>query len=409
MDEAFAGHIHPDRTEYSILYRNMGRGKFKDVTEATGLKDGSWSGDAAATDINGDGWPDLYVLNMQGDDHLYINVQGKRFEEQTAKYFPKTPWGSMGLKFFDADGDGRLDLFIADMHSDMADNQTEGLKSKLGSSEERIKSEAWCSVQWTDAFLQGASNNIFGNGLYMNRGGGVFSEESDKRGAETYWPWGLSVGDLNADGLEDMFITAGMGHPFRYGYNSLLLNEQGRRFVDAEFVLGVEPRPNNRIEKVYFTLNCDAEDRDDIRCQNRKGLLDVWGFVSSRSSVLMDIDDDGDLDIITAEMHDRPLVLISDLTSKRKVSFVQLKLTGTRSNRDGLGAMVRVHAGGRIQTRSHDGKSGYLAMSSMPLYFGLGDATAIERIEVDWPSGRRQVINNVGAINRLMEIKEPAE
>ena len=84
-----------------------------------GLVDKSWSGDATALDINHDGFPDLYILDMQGGDHLWLNEGGKHFRDATAKYFPKIPWGSMGAKVFDFDGDGQLDLFVTSMHPDM--------------------------------------------------------------------------------------------------------------------------------------------------------------------------------------------------------------------------------------------------------------------------------------------------
>jgi hypothetical protein len=184
---------------------------------------------------------------MQGDNHFFENLDGKHFVDKTASYFPKTPWGAMGIKFFDFNGDGLLDLFITDMHSDMAETQSRDGRANLRSDFEKAKSERWCTTYWDEAFLQGASNNIFGNALYINKGSGAFEEVSDKVGAETYWPWGLSVGDLNADGFQDAFITAGMGYPFRYGINSLLLNEHGQRFFDAEFVVGVEPRAGGRI------------------------------------------------------------------------------------------------------------------------------------------------------------------
>ena len=105
---------------------------------------------------------------------------------------------------------------------------------------------------WTDAFLQGASNNIFGNAFYRNPGQAPFEEISQTAGVETYWPWGVSVGDLNADGWEDILVTAGMGYPFRYAINSVLLNEQGHRFFDAEFLVGVEPRAGGQIDREIF-------------------------------------------------------------------------------------------------------------------------------------------------------------
>src|SRR5216110_2148260 len=118
LEDAFLGHLHPKRAEASILYRNLGGNRFKDVSRDVGLVDLSWSGDATAFDVNDDGFPDLYVLDMQGGDHVWLNEGGKRFHDATAKYFPKTPWGSMGAKVFDFDGDGRLDVFVTSMHPD---------------------------------------------------------------------------------------------------------------------------------------------------------------------------------------------------------------------------------------------------------------------------------------------------
>jgi len=404
--DAFASHLKAERSEQSILYQNLGGGKFKDVSKEMNLQHSGWSGDATFCDFNMDGWPDLYVLSMQGDDKYYENSQGKRFVEKTATHFPKTPWGAMGIKFFDFNLDGLMDLFVTDMHSDMTQVQTDAGKVQFSSKFEKDKSESWCSIEWTDEFLQGSSNNIFGNAFYQNLGKGIFTEVSDKIGAETYWPWGISVADLNADGYEDVFITAGMGYPFRYGMNSVLLNDQGERFLDSEFILGVEPRKNNRIEKEYFTFDCSGEDKDNPLCYHKKGLVGMTGSISSRSSAAFDLDGDGDLDIVTNEMNDRAQVLVSDLSSKRKIKYLSVRLVGSASNRDGLGAAVRVHAGNKTYLRFNDGKSGYLAQSSMPLYFGLGEATKIDRIEVTWPSGRKQTLSGNISLNTLLTITE---
>src|SRR5690606_5192157 len=115
-------------------------------------------------------------------------------------------------------------------------------------------------------------------------------------------------------------------------------------------------------------------------CYHRKGILSVIGSTSARSSVLVDIDDDGDLDLVTNEMNDSPQILISDLSERRKVKFLKLRLIGTRSNRDGVGGRVKVSAGNAVMTQWRDGKSGYLAQSSLPLYFGLGEAESINEI-----------------------------
>jgi hypothetical protein len=356
-------------------------------------------------DLNQDNFPDLYLVNMQGDNHYYENQGGKRFVDKTAAFFPKTPWGAMGLKFFDFNQDGLMDLFVTDMHSDMSQPQTErALRFRLDV--EKTKSEAFCAAQWTDEYFQGSSNNIFGNAFYRNDGGGRFSEVSDQLGVETYWPWGVSVGDLNADGFEDIFVTAGMGYPFRYAMNTVLLNEKGERFFDSEFLLGVEPRGDGRLEKAWFSLDCDGADKERSECAGKSGRVTVTGSLSSRSSALFDLDDDGDLDIVTNELNDGPQILISNLAEKKQVRFLKVKLIGTKSNRDGLGATVTVVAGGKRLTQFHDGKSGYLSQSSQPLYFGLGDAAKIDAVEVRWPSGRKQLLTGALALNRELPITE---
>ncbi|MFQ5526115.1 MAG: CRTAC1 family protein [Thermoanaerobaculia bacterium] len=403
FQNAFDGHLHAERAERSILYRNLGGNRFEDVSAATGLVDSSWSGDASVADLNGDLYPDLYVLNMQGDDHFYVNVGGKHFEDRTAEVFPMTPWGSMGIKFFDYNNDGRQDLILTDMHSDMS--------QQVDPPAEKLKSV----ITWTEPYLAGGDNNIYGNAFFENvssDGEMKFEEISDLIGAENYWPWGLSTGDLNADGFEDVFIAASMSYPWRYGVNTVLLNNKGRQFIDSEFILGVEPRKGGATKTYWYTLDCSSEEHRLCAEHPEKaaaGPIEVHGALGTRSSVIFDFDQDGDLDIVTNEFHTRPQVLVSDLAANTQPRFLEIKLVGSASNRDGLGATVRVHAGGKTYARVHDGKSGYLSQSSMPLYVGLGDAAAVDRVEVVWPSGRKQTVTENLAINDRLEIAEPSE
>jgi hypothetical protein len=394
FEDAFSGHLKPARAERSILYRNQGGNRFVDVSRRTGLVDLSWSGDASVMDANEDGWPDLYVLNMQGDDQYYENAGGKQFVRRSRQVFPRTPWGSMGIKVFDFNNDGRLDVFVTDMHSDMSET--------VGPDREHVKSH----MQWPVEFRGSGKTSIWGNALFVKDGPGTYRESSDEAGAENYCPWGPSVGDLNADGFDDVFIASGMNYPERYMVNSVKLNDRGRRFVDAEFVLGVEPRSGG-VAAPWFDLDASGPDRDHRDAAGAAGWLSVWGARGSRSSAIFDLDGDGDLDIVTNDFNTAPMVLVSTLAGKSHVRYVQVKLTGTRSNRSGIGAVVKVTAGGTTYTKVMDGSSGYLSHSLYPLYFGLGSAGTVDRIDVAWPSGRSQTIESPIRINSLIDVTEP--
>jgi hypothetical protein len=104
-------------------------------------------------------------------------------------------------------------------------------------------------MQWPESRLHSGGASIFGNAFFRHERSATFTEVSDALGTETYWPWGPSVGDLNADGFDDVFVASGMNFPFRYGVNSVLLNNRGKTFLDSEFILGVEPRRDRRTAK----------------------------------------------------------------------------------------------------------------------------------------------------------------
>jgi len=129
---------------------------------------------------------------------------------------------------------------------------------------------------------------------------------------------------------------------------------------------------------------------------------------SSRSSVIFDLDDDGDLDIVTNEMNDRPMVLISNLSARKAIHFLKVKLIGTTSNRAGIGPPCESRAGARTLTQFNDGKSGYLAQSSMPLYSDWARATVPARLRFsgrpeETDGSRRKIPRNA-----LLTVREPA-
>ena len=384
--------------EYNILYHNNGNGTFTDVTEKSGLRGRGWAGDVAVFDYDDDGFLDVFVPSMFGRGQLYHNNRDGTFSDVTATTLGATPHGAIGAKVFDYDGDGRLDLFVVDMHSDMwmgldsrhsseemaSENQHRRFHSSAGPS---VNEDASGFIQHERAEFKVHGEDydalLFGNALYHNLGNGKFTETAIPAGMETFWPWGIATGDFDNDGHEDAFITAGMGYPFYYWPNQLMMNNGDGTFTDRAAALGVEPPTGGDYQEKQI------RGRDAAR--------------SSRSAAVADFNGDGRLEIVTNNFNDRPYFFANGFPRK---NYIELRLTGTRSNRDAIGAIARLWIGKTLMVRQVSPAGGYLAQSSRVLHFGLGDASKIDSVQIRWPRGGVQSL--IGpAINTLLSIREP--
>ncbi|MGH7162442.1 MAG: CRTAC1 family protein, partial [Planctomycetota bacterium] len=244
--------------------------------------------------------------------------------------------------------------------------------------------------EWREAIIAERTNlrydrMFFGNGLYRNLGGGKFEEVSDRANAETFWPWGIANGDYDQDGFEDALIPSGMGFPFPYWRSPFLKNNGDGTFTDLSGSVGIDPPPGGKFLDV------------------RLGGMDVAR--SSRCAAVGDFDGDGRLDVVVNNFNDRPFLLMNRWPKR---NFIAFRLRGTRGNRDAVGAVVSLHAGGRVMVRQVQAAGGYLAQSSKTVHFGLGDARSVERCEIRWPGGRVQSLGSLEP-NRMHAVTEPAE
>jgi hypothetical protein len=396
--------------EQNILYHNESDGHggrhFVRATEKAGLKGLGWAGDAIAFDYNDDGKTDLFVTNMFGRCQLYENRGDGTFRDVTLDVLGRTPFGGVGVRAFDYNDDGRLDLYVVDMHSDMwmgPDFDHSSLKEAIEWEKRKYVTLAGPRTPSDPAALErekekdreiGVKHDevIFGNGFYRNEGGGKFTEISDRAGLETFWPWGVAAGDFTNAGYEDVFTPAGMGYPFYYWPNYLLMNQGDGTFRNRAKEMGIEPPPRGQI----------LPDKISGRPAAR----------SSRSAVAADFRGEGRLDIVVNNFNDQPYYYRNQ--SPRK-NYVEFRLTGKsyaqpgtekKVSRDAIGAVVRLYQGDKVMTRQVLSACGYLAQPSKTLHFGLGDRPQIDRVEIAWPGGRKQELKGVRA-NAVNEVVEP--
>jgi hypothetical protein len=306
----------------------------------------------------------------------------------------RTSYGATGCKSFDFDNDGRLDLFITDMHSDMwmglnpsetysdAVEPSRKYRYRLGPAAENDKRTLAAERDFMRQFEHSYEELLFGNSLFHNDGDGRFEDVSDAAGMETFWPWGVAVGDFDCDGYEDAFLPSGMGYPFIYWPNCLMRNNGDGTFVDVAAKEGIEPP----VEGLFLP----------------ERILGQQAARSSRSAAVADFDGDGRLELMVNNFNDRPYYFKNQFPPRHYVAF---RLRGTKSNRDAVGAVVKLFMGPRVMVRQVHATGGYLSQSSKTLHFGLGDHERIDRAEIRWPGGTRQVIESP-AVDRLHEIVE---
>jgi hypothetical protein len=385
--------------ETNRLYHNEGNGTFVDVTESAGLGGRGWSGDMAIFDYDEDGWIDVLVACMFGRAQLYRNQHDGTFRDVTLDVLGKTPWGGTGVKVFDFDNDGKLDIYIVDMHSDMwmgldYDNtyfeaavQSEKIKFEFsyGPNTESKEKLAKFETEMEDMLDYRHEEVLFGNAFYKCLGDGKFVEVSTENNTETFWPWGLATGDFDNDGFVDAFVTTGMGYPFYYWHNYLMMNTGNGLFEDRSFSLGIEPPAGGN----YLP-------------QEIKG---AKSSRSSRCAATGDFDGDGRLEIVVNNFNSGPYYFKNQQQGNNYIAF---RLHGTKSNHDAIGALVRIQLGDETLVRQIHSAGGYLSCSSKTLHFGLGEHETIDSVEVLWPSGIIQRIDQP-AINTLHKITEDGE
>lgn len=319
----------------NLLYHNDGDGKFSDVSEASGVAKvtGRYSMTATAADFDGDGWLDVYVACDSTAAILYRNNRNGTFTDAAVE---------SGVAF------GELGNPQAGMGLGVGDFDADGL---------------------LDLFKTHFADDI--PALYKSLGRGQFEDVSVAAGLgvlNRYVEWGAGMPDLDNDGLPDIVYVTGNVYP------------------EIERHLPQYPHRGPRI--VFWNLGGGRFEN----VTDRSGPGPTTAH-SSRGAAFGDFDNDGDVDLLVMNMNEPPSLLRNDYAGRN--SWIEVKLEGTRSNRAGLGATVLVTAAGRTQARAILSQSSYYSHDDLRAHFGLGAAPRADRIEVRWPSGQVDVLEDV--------------
>jgi len=413
----------------SVLYHNNGNGTFTDVTERAGVANGLWGMTPLWFDYDNDGYLDLYVAN-----YVDYNLRGVPVGATSAQYGVNVPFTLNPASFKPLPN--RL-------YHNNHDGTFTDVARELGVADPDGRSLV---AAFADFDLQGrpdlyVGNDISDNRMYQNLGHGRFRDVSASSWTEeNRGTMGIAIGDFDGDGDNDMFLT----HWVSQGdalYQNLWAEQQHRgkiHFSDAADLYGVGSISMPVVGWGTFFFDFDNDGNQDLLVANGSTLEDksdstkliaerpflFWsrgpdGFydlarsgvagnalqrsVVGRGAAYADYDGDGDLDVIITTNHGAPMLLRNDGGNRNH--WLAVHLNGTKSNRQGLGAKLYLQAGGKRQYREYGVGTSYLSQSTPDGWFGLGQVDHAESLTIIWPSGTRQLFQNL-PVNRVLNIRE---
>ncbi len=368
------------------LYKNE-NDHFEEVKEFIGIKR-SKLGDGlgvAISDLNNDGYPDIYVNNdFAGRDYLYFNNGDGTFKESALQSMGHISYSSMGVDAADIDNDGWQDLFVLDMRS----STNYGRKTNMAS----MNPEAFNVLVGLEGHRQYMRNT-----LQLNNGNETFSDIAPMAGvSSTDWSWSPLFVDLDNDGFKDLFVTNGM----RKNTN----NKDFEAYKNKRTAEESEKSNPNYETMIWDVLNnIPTEKVVNLVYKNEKGIgfneyNETWGVSQpsySNGSAYADLDNDGDMDLIINNIDQEAHIYRNNARQLNKNHFVRVKLKGSTSNVNGIGARVVVKTKKGKQYVEQQVSRGYQSSVDLTLHFGLGQSDIVDNLTVTWHDGKVSELKNL--------------
>lgn len=336
-------------------------------------------------DINNDGFPDIFVSNdFHENDYLYINNCNGTFSEKLTEYFAHTSRSSMGNDVGDINNDGLLDVIVLDMLPDR-----EQIRKQSGGEDDYELSEIKLELGYYYQYVR--------NTLQLNLGGGMFSETGRLSGIySTDWSWSPLFCDVDNDGWKDLFITNGIYRRANdLDYIKFLTG--GNRFSPTKDNSKLSDKDLYEKMPLYPNVSYIFKNNRDLTFTN---MAAAWGISKptySNGSAYADLDNDGDLDLISNNINENASVFRNNSEKLTKNHYLSVALKGNKLNTRGIGARVTIFNKGSIQVAEQYPVRGFMSSVSDVLHFGLGTEVLIDSVIVRWPDQSTEMIRNVPA------------